>query len=74
MEEATPGGRRPTMADVAKRVGVSRALVSLVFRNQPGAGEETRRRVLEAADELGYRPDSAARLLARGAAAPSASC
>ncbi|MFJ2116446.1 LacI family DNA-binding transcriptional regulator, partial [Streptomyces sp. NPDC087850] len=54
------------MADVAKRVGVSRALVSLVFRNQPGAGEETRRRVLRAADELGYRPDSAARLLARG--------
>ncbi|MFE3140037.1 LacI family DNA-binding transcriptional regulator [Streptomyces scopuliridis] len=54
------------MADVAKRVGVSRALVSLVFRNQPGAGEETRQRVLRAADELGYRPDSAARLLARG--------
>ncbi|MEV7426685.1 MULTISPECIES: LacI family DNA-binding transcriptional regulator [unclassified Streptomyces] len=54
------------MADVARRVGVSRALVSLVFRNQPGAGEETRRRVLRAADELGYRPDSAARLLARG--------
>nr|WTA00096.1 LacI family transcriptional regulator [Streptomyces sp. NBC_00857] len=54
------------MADVAKRVGVSRALVSLVFRNQQGASEETRRRVLRAADELGYRPDSAARLLARG--------
>ncbi|MEW1719085.1 LacI family DNA-binding transcriptional regulator [Streptomyces sp. NPDC093109] len=54
------------MQDVAERVGVSRALVSLVFRNQPGAGEATRLRVLRAADELGYRPDSAARLLARG--------
>lgn len=57
--------RRPTMADIAARVGVSRALVSLVFRNQPGASEETRTRVLRAAEELGYRPDSAARVLAR---------
>ncbi|WP_328369357.1 LacI family transcriptional regulator [Streptomyces sp. NBC_00445] len=54
------------MADVAKKAGVSRALVSIVFRNQPGASEETRQRVLRVADEIGYRPDSAARLLARG--------
>ncbi|MEU7304914.1 LacI family DNA-binding transcriptional regulator [Streptomyces sp. NPDC007189] len=54
------------MADVAARAGVSRALVSIVFRNQPGASEETRERVLRVADEIGYRPDSAARLLARG--------
>ncbi|GAA2786515.1 LacI family DNA-binding transcriptional regulator [Saccharopolyspora taberi] len=54
------------MADVAARAGVSRTLVSLIFRNEPGAGERTRERVLRAADELGYRPDSAARLLARG--------
>ncbi|WP_097259260.1 LacI family DNA-binding transcriptional regulator [Streptomyces sp. Ag109_G2-15] len=54
------------MADVAEKAGVSRALVSIVFRNQPGAGEETRQRVLRVADEIGYRPDSAARLLARG--------
>ena len=58
--------RKPTMADVAARVGVSRALVSLVFRGQPGASPETRERVFEAAAELGYRPDIAARLLARG--------
>ncbi|MGV4980776.1 LacI family DNA-binding transcriptional regulator [Streptomyces sp. NRAIS4] len=54
------------MADVAEKAGVSWALVSIVFRNQPGAGEETRERVLRVADEIGYRPDSAARLLARG--------
>ncbi|WP_133915158.1 LacI family DNA-binding transcriptional regulator [Streptomyces sp. NBC_00582] len=54
------------MADVAAKAGVSRALVSIVFRNQPGASEETRERVLKVADEIGYRPDSAARLLARG--------
>ncbi|MFF1736336.1 LacI family DNA-binding transcriptional regulator [Streptomyces sp. NPDC058247] len=54
------------MADVAAKAGVSRALVSIVFRNQPGASQETRDRVLRVADEIGYRPDSAARLLARG--------
>ncbi|MEU4486982.1 LacI family DNA-binding transcriptional regulator [Streptomyces purpurascens] len=54
------------MADVAEKAGVSRALVSIIFRNQAGAGRETRERVLRVADEIGYRPDSAARLLARG--------
>ncbi|MCQ8194986.1 LacI family DNA-binding transcriptional regulator [Streptomyces rugosispiralis] len=53
------------MSDVAARVGVSQALVSLVFRNQPGASAETRRRVFRAAEELGYRPDTAAQLLRR---------
>ncbi|WUR85045.1 LacI family transcriptional regulator [Streptomyces phaeochromogenes] len=54
------------MADVAARAGVSRALVSIVFRGRAGASQETRERVLRVADEIGYRPDSAARLLARG--------
>lgn len=58
--------RRPTMADVAARVGVSRALVSLVFRDAPGASSRTRERVFQVAEEIGYRPDHAARLLARG--------
>ncbi|HET7665233.1 MAG TPA: LacI family DNA-binding transcriptional regulator [Mycobacterium sp.] len=54
------------MADVATRAGVSRTLVSFILDGKPGASAETRRRVLAVADELGYRPDSAARLLARG--------
>lgn len=58
--------QRATMADVAARAGVSRTLVSLVLRDRPGAGAATRERVLKAADELGYRPDSAAQMLARG--------
>jgi DNA-binding LacI/PurR family transcriptional regulator len=55
--------RRPTMRDVAARVGVSQALVSLVFRSAPGASEETRERVFRAAAELGYRPDASAQVL-----------
>ena len=64
-DEGRPN-RRPTMADVATRAGVSRTLVSFILDGKPGASAETRRRVLAVADEIGYRPDSAARLLARG--------
>ena len=52
-----------TMADVAERAGVSRALVSIVFRDVPGASPATRERVMQAAEELSYRPDQRARLL-----------
>ena len=65
--EAPPSapGRRPRLADVAARAGVSAGLVSLVLRNQPGPSEQTRGRVLDAARELGYRADRTASLLAR---------
>jgi DNA-binding LacI/PurR family transcriptional regulator len=57
--------QRPRLEDVAARVGVSTASVSLVLRGVSGPSAETRRRVLEAAAELGYRADRAASLLAR---------
>ena len=61
----TNGPRKPTLVDVARAAGVSRALVSIIIRGAPGASEETRARVLKIADELGYQPDVRARLLAR---------
>jgi DNA-binding LacI/PurR family transcriptional regulator len=57
--------QRPRLDDVAARVGVSTASVSLVLRGAPGPSAETRERVLAAAAELGYRPDRTASLLAR---------
>jgi DNA-binding LacI/PurR family transcriptional regulator len=57
--------QRPRLEDVAARVGVSTASVSLVLRGAPGPSAETRERVLAAAAELGYRADRTASLLAR---------
>ncbi|MPY62137.1 LacI family DNA-binding transcriptional regulator [Streptomyces spongiae] len=56
--------RRPRLEDVAARVGVSTASVSLVLRGVPGPSERTRQRVLAAAAELGYQADRTASLLA----------
>ena len=55
--------REPTMADIAAHLGVSRALVSIVLREMPGASDETRQRVMQAAKELGYSPHIGARTL-----------
>ncbi|HEU4514141.1 MAG TPA: LacI family DNA-binding transcriptional regulator [Nocardioidaceae bacterium] len=54
------------MGDVAAHIGVSRQLVSLVMRSAPGPSAESRERVLGAAAELGYHPDTAAQMLRRG--------
>ncbi|GAQ65233.1 LacI family DNA-binding transcriptional regulator [Streptomyces scabiei] len=55
---------RPRLEDVAARVGLSTASVSLVLRGVPGPSERTRQRVLKAAADLGYRPDRTASTLA----------
>ncbi|MEU6366760.1 LacI family DNA-binding transcriptional regulator [Streptomyces sp. NPDC046931] len=58
----------PTSADVARLAGVSRATVSYVLNNTSTVriSEPTRRRVQEAAKELGYVPHAAARSLRAG--------
>jgi DNA-binding LacI/PurR family transcriptional regulator len=56
--------KRPRLEDVAARVGVSTASVSLVLRGVPGPSERTRQRVLKAAADLGYKADRTASLLA----------
>jgi LacI family transcriptional regulator len=55
-----------TIAQVAEEVGVSAMTVSNVLNGKPGASDETRRRVMEAADRLGYSPNVAARSLKGG--------
>jgi DNA-binding LacI/PurR family transcriptional regulator len=55
--------RRPTIDDVAARAGVSSAAVSFAVNGRPGVGEETRKRILAAAEELGWRPSASARAL-----------
>jgi DNA-binding LacI/PurR family transcriptional regulator len=60
--------KQATSQDVADLAGVSRTTVSFVLNNVPGMkiSEETRQRVLEAAQQLNYYPASAARTLASG--------
>jgi DNA-binding LacI/PurR family transcriptional regulator len=51
---------RPTMLDVADLSGVSYQTVSRVINNHPYVSEDTRKKVQEAIDALGYRPSKAA--------------
>lgn len=54
------------MADVAKLAGVSSQTVSRVSNGSPDVVPGTRQQVIAAMDQLGYRPNSAARALKRG--------
>lgn len=56
-------GRTPVMADVARLAGVSHQTVSRVVNGQTNLRPATRERVLEAIQQLGYRPNTAARSL-----------
>ncbi|MFJ9565243.1 LacI family DNA-binding transcriptional regulator [Streptomyces fuscichromogenes] len=62
----TGGSGAPRSVDVARLAGVSQKTVSRVFNNEAYVSADVRRRVLEAAGELGYRPNNAARALASG--------
>jgi LacI family transcriptional regulator len=58
---------RVTSREVAERAGVSRTTVSLVLNEVQGVqiSKETRQRVNQVANELGYVPNAAAQALAR---------
>jgi DNA-binding LacI/PurR family transcriptional regulator len=56
--------KRPTIADVAKKAGVSRSTVSYALSNKRPISEETRQRIQQAIDELGYRPNATAKRMA----------
>ncbi|PJX12991.1 LacI family transcriptional regulator [Halomonas sp. 141] len=61
MEEAG-GNHKVTASDVARRAGVSKWTVSRAFTEGASISPKSREKVLQAAAELGYRPN----LLARG--------
>jgi DNA-binding LacI/PurR family transcriptional regulator len=60
--------KRPTIADIAARAGVTKAAVSFALNGQPGVSDATRERILAIAQEVGFQPSSAARALTAGRA------
>jgi len=64
---SSAASQRPVgIRDVAKAAGVSVATASLALNGQPGVAEETRRRIVAAAEQLGYRANPQAQALRRG--------
>ncbi|GAB1694035.1 LacI family DNA-binding transcriptional regulator [Krasilnikovia sp. M28-CT-15] len=60
--------KRPTIADIAKRAGVSKGAVSYALNGQPGVSDATRQRIVAIAREMGFSPHSAARALSGASA------
>ena len=54
-------GKRVNIADVAREAGVSVQTVSRALNNKGEISQETRERVLETVERLGYRPNTLAR-------------
>ena len=57
--------RRPTLADVAKDSGLSVSSASMILNGiaDSGLSEDAKKRVLESAEKLGYRPNRLAKAL-----------
>ncbi|MBB2742928.1 UNVERIFIED_ORG: DNA-binding LacI/PurR family transcriptional regulator [Microbispora rosea subsp. rosea] len=55
--------KRPTIAEIAARAGVSIGAVSYALNGRPGVSAETRKLILDIANEIGWRPSVAARSL-----------
>jgi DNA-binding LacI/PurR family transcriptional regulator len=60
--------KRPTIADIAQRAGVSKGAVSYALNGQPGVSAATRERIVAIAREIGFNPNSAARALSGASA------
>jgi LacI family repressor for deo operon, udp, cdd, tsx, nupC, and nupG len=54
---------RPTINDVALAAGVSKGAVSFALNGRPGISPDTRKRILETAENLGWSPSPRARAL-----------
>lgn len=61
-----PKNRRPTIFDLAKAVGLSRSTVSRAFNNDPEISARTQKKILLAAEKIGYSPSIGARQLKLG--------
>ena len=59
--------KRASSVDVAKMAGVSQATVSRTFTKKSVVSEATRKKVMSAAEELGYNPNAIARGLIQNA-------
>jgi DNA-binding LacI/PurR family transcriptional regulator len=49
--------KRVTVYDIAEKLGVSHATVSMALRNHPGISKKRREQVKKIAEEMGYTPD-----------------
>jgi DNA-binding LacI/PurR family transcriptional regulator len=58
-----PRKSRPTLKDLAARLGISESAASFALNGRPGVSEQTRQRVLALARELQWAPHHAARTL-----------
>ncbi|TCC10567.1 LacI family DNA-binding transcriptional regulator [Kribbella soli] len=57
---STRRSHRVTISDLARRLHISKASVSYALNGRAGVSDETRQRVLDLAEELGFHPNSAA--------------
>ncbi len=57
--------KRVTIKDIANTLGVSYAIINRALNNKPGVSDELRAKILQTADELGYRVNKVAQSMAR---------
>ena len=56
----------PTIQDISRETGLSYSSVAKILRDKPGFNSNTRRRVLQIADSVGYRPNWLSKALRSG--------